>query len=140
MKRDPLYVEMARQLRTDMTDAERRLWSRLRGFQLAGHKFRRQHPIGAYIVDFICLRSRLVIEVDGGQHGEPDAQHTDDGRDAWMESHGYRVLRFWNHDVLTDTDSVVETVYNVLTESSTTPSSCRPPPQPSPRWGEGATC
>jgi very-short-patch-repair endonuclease len=95
-----------------MTDAEQRLWMGLRGVQLDGHRFRRQVPIGPYIVDFTCLKAHLVIEVDGGQHA--NATEQDDRRTAWLASQGFRVLRFWDNDVLLQTDSVLETVRNAL--------------------------
>ena len=82
----------ARELRKNLTDAERMLWAALRLRQIEGYKFRRQRPIGPYIVDFVCLEKSLVIEVDGGQH-EGQLVH-DTSRDAWLESQGYRVLRF----------------------------------------------
>lgn len=85
----------ARGLRAAATDAERHLWGALRGAQL-GWDFRRQHPIPPYIVDFACIAARLIIEVDGGQHGGP----ADQVRDTFLRRHGWRVLRFWNNDVL----------------------------------------
>ncbi len=88
----------ARRLRKHPTDAERLLWRHLRLRQLGGYKFRRQQPLGPYIVDFVCLAKRLIVEVDGGQHAEQaeeDAQRT-----AWLEAQGFRVLRFWNTEVL----------------------------------------
>jgi very-short-patch-repair endonuclease len=98
----------ARSLRRNPTDAERKLWQALRRKQVEGFRFRRQHPIGPYVVDLVCLSEKLVIEVDGGQHAsqlERDTQRT-----RWLESRGYRVLRFWNHDVLRNTRGVVETI------------------------------
>ncbi len=101
----------ARQLRINMTDAERRLWSALRGRRLEGYKFRRQHPLGVYILDFACVEHRLVIEADGGQHA--DTQY-DDRRSAWLESQGWRVIRFWNNDILANTAGVVEVILKAL--------------------------
>ncbi|WP_316976761.1 endonuclease domain-containing protein [Shumkonia mesophila] len=98
----------ARRLRRNLTEAEARLWFHLRRKQLEGHRFRRQVPIGPYIIDFVCLAERLLIEVDGGQHVE--ARKRDQRRTQWLESQGFRVLRFWNHDVLGNTDGVVETI------------------------------
>ena len=89
-----------------MTDAERLLWSRLRR-RYQGAKFRRQLPLGPFIVDFACVRSKLVIEVDGGQHLD---SADDEARDRWLAQSGYRVLRFWNHDVLTNLDGVLERI------------------------------
>jgi very-short-patch-repair endonuclease len=103
----------AKQLRKSSTEAERVLWHSLRARQIEGLKFRRQQPIGGHIVDFACLEKALVIEVDGGQHGE-DAQAEKDGaRDRWLESEGFTVLRFWNHDVLSNTEGVLETIRRV---------------------------
>src|SRR5437899_1689174 len=87
----------AQRLRREMTDAERKLWSALRSRQMEGAKFRRQQPIGPFIADFVCQERRLIIEADGGQHAESS---TDDRRTAFLESKGYRVLRFWNNDIL----------------------------------------
>jgi BirA family biotin operon repressor/biotin-[acetyl-CoA-carboxylase] ligase len=97
---------VARKLRNNMTDAEKRLWSHLRARQFCGVKFTRQFPIGGYIVDFACRSLRLAIECDGGQHGP----ETDTARTAAIEAHGYRVIRFWNHDILENTDGVLETI------------------------------
>lgn len=95
---------VARKLRRDMTDAERRLWSHLRASQLCGAKFTRQFPIGDHVVDFACRSLRLAIECDGGQHaGSP----TDEARTRSIEAHGYRVVRFWNNDVLANTEGVL---------------------------------
>ena len=104
--------ERARQLRKNPTDAERLLWRRLRFWQVDGLKFRRQQPLGRYIVDFICLEKRLVIEVDGGQHSEHVAYDVE--RDIWLRDQGFNVLRFWNHDVLKNIDGVVDVVVKTL--------------------------
>ncbi|MEI7875289.1 MAG: endonuclease domain-containing protein [Alphaproteobacteria bacterium] len=101
-----------RDLRSNPTDAERHLWYRLRLRQLAGFKFRRQRPIGPYVCDFICLEASLVIELDGSQHVAQMAY--DSERDAFLRQRGYRVLRFWNHDVLTRTESVIDTIFEAL--------------------------
>ena len=87
-------------LRSNMTDAERRLWYWLRAHRFAGHKFKRQVPLGRYVVDFACLNRSLVIEVDGGQHAD---SARDRQRDAWLRARGFEVLRFWNNDVLKNT-------------------------------------
>ena len=113
----------ARQLRANPTDAERALWSILRKGQIPGHRFRRQAPIGPYIVDFVCFENKLVIEVDGGQHAE-QADY-DDARTAWLESQGFRVLRFWNNQVLQEMDAVREAVW--LATGGSSPSSESPP-------------
>ena len=116
----PRIRQFARALRNDGTDAERHLWRRLRNRQVLGLRFRRQHPILGFIADFACIDVRLVIELDGGQHAE--ARSRDLRRTEILESAGYRVLRFWNHDVLASTEDVLaEIVRQVLT-----------PPQPSP--------
>ena len=100
--------QRARQLRKTMTEAEQALWAKLRRRQVHGHKFRRQHPLGGYIVDFVCLDKKLVVEVDGGQH---DEQHDEDvRRTRWLEQRGFQVMRFWNHQVLTELDTVVEMI------------------------------
>jgi len=104
----PATTRNARGLRREMTDAERSLWQHLRRRQIEGLKFRRQHPIGRYIADFVCVEVRLVIEVDGGQHGE--RQGYDKERTAWLAQRGYRVLRFWNHEVLTNAEGVMAVI------------------------------
>ena len=100
-------VSQARSLRQDATDAERRLWSRLKNGQLAGWQFRRQHPIPPYIVDFACIAARLIVEADGGQHWE---SARDARRDAYLAGKGWYVLRFWNQEILTNTDGVIEAI------------------------------
>lgn len=95
-----------------MTRPELLLWHYLRRSQLSGHRFRRQHPIGRYITDFACIEQRLVIELDGGQHTEQ--REYDRQRDAYITSRGYRILRFWNNDVLTDMDAVLEEILRTL--------------------------
>jgi very-short-patch-repair endonuclease len=97
-----MVSSFARALRLSPTDAEIRLWSRLRRKQLEGFRFRRQQPIGEYIVDFFCPETRLIIEVDGEQHADES-----DTRMRWLEARGYRVIRFWNHDTLSNTDGVM---------------------------------
>ena len=101
----------AKTLRIGMTDAERRLWSRLRQEQL-GVKFRRQHPLGAYVLDFVCLDAKLVVEVDGSQH--LDQQTYDERRSAWLARQGFSVLRFWANEVLSETDAVVISISQSL--------------------------
>ena len=120
----------ARQLRTAMTDAERRLWQSLRLQQFDGYKFRRQHPLGHYVVDFVCLEAKLVVEVDGGQHSE--RQDYDASRTEWLSQRGLRVVRFWNHEVMNDIEAVKAVIWEALCENS------QPPSQPSPLQGEGA--
>lgn len=104
-------TDFARQLRRDATLVERRLWYRLRRSQL-GVRFRRQQPIGPFVVDLVCLSRRLVIELDGGQHvvaAEADARRT-----RFLESQGYRVIRFWNHEVIENTEGVLARIAEVL--------------------------
>ena len=113
---------LARTLRKNSTEAERCSWSRLRGRRLDGVKFRRQQVLGPYVVDFLCLEPKVVIEVDGGQHAEQvsnDLQRTE-----YLKVLGYRVLRFWNHEVLGDPDAVLENIRAALVEIPS------PPPSP----------
>ena len=124
----------ARALRTNSSDAERRLWRFVRNRQLAGYRFRRQIPLGRYIVDFVCLRARLVVELDGGQHlanASEDIERTLD-----LARAGFRVLRFWNNEVLAQTEVVLESILEALIQAC-------PHPDPLPQAGEGehrATC
>ena len=114
--------EFARQLRRDMTDAERCLWKHLRAYRFAsdpGAPGRRQEPIGPYVVDFVSHRSRLIVELDGGQHAV-QLEH-DRERTCWLESRGYLVVRFWNNQMLTETESVLEAIALALTPLSLTP-------------------
>src|SRR6185312_3167029 len=106
-------ILFARHLRKHMTDAERKLWTRLRGNQL-GVRFRRQVALGPYVVDFACFNPQIVIEVDGGQHAEHQALAYDEQRTSWLQSRGYNVLRFWNDEVLAQTDDVVGEVVRIL--------------------------
>ena len=110
----------ARQLRKNPTDAERALWGILRQRQPRGHRFRRQAPIGPYIVDFVCFENKLVIEVDGGQHAAQSEY--DAARTVWLENHGFRVMRFWNNEVLVETDAVREAVWLAVGGDSPSPS------------------
>jgi len=98
----------ARKLRANCTNAEAALWSRLRDRQLEGIKFKRQQPLEGYIVDLVSFEKRIVIEVDGGQHNQDDGR--DAMRDAELAANGFRVLRFWNNEVLTNLDVVLETI------------------------------
>ena len=107
-------TERARHLRRAATDAEKALWYRLRSRSLNGYKFVRQDPIGPYTVDLICRERRLVIEVDGGQHAD---NPRDAVRDRWLVDHNYRVLRFWNNDVLGNMAGVLETIATALAEA-----------------------
>ena len=100
--------ERSRDLRKNLTDAEQKLWQKLRKKQIHGNKFRRQFVLGNYIVDFICLDKRLIIEVDGGQH--MDNAGYDSQRDEWLNKQNFKVLRFWNNQVLYEMDSVLEVI------------------------------
>ena len=117
---------VARFLRENQTDTERKLWQRLRGRQLQGFKFRRQHSIAPYVVDFVCIDRQLVVECDGGQHGamvEPDMART-----KFLNGRGYRVIRFWDNEVLLDIDAVLAAILEALND---------PHPSPLPHAGEG---
>lgn len=116
-------TRMARQLRNKQTDAERLLWRYLRNRKILGYKFRRQHPIGRYIVDFVCLEKMVVIELDGGQHLEQTEQDME--RTEYLSSIGYEVYRYWNNDVLVNTESVLAHISDVL------PDTPHPSPLPS---------
>jgi very-short-patch-repair endonuclease len=107
----PKVFANAKELRKNTTPAEQKLWSVLRNDQL-GVSFRRQHAIGPYIVDFVCLKQKLIIELDGGQHLEQMAY--DDERTAFLQAKGYRVLRFWNNDVLNDLNGVMSVILEAL--------------------------
>lgn len=108
-------IPLSRPLRASMTDAESKIWNHLRKRQLQNFKFRRQHIVGNYIVDFICLEKNIIIEIDGGQHNV----ETDKQRSIFLEMQGFRILRFWNNDVLSNIDGVLETIE---TELKTPPS------------------
>jgi very-short-patch-repair endonuclease len=108
---DPTIRDYARKLRADATEAEKRLWRALRGEAL-GIRFRRQHPIGGDIADFACVELRIVIELDGGQHGG-DA---DRARDTTMRAAGWRVLRYWNNDVVDNFDGMLADIMRVVAE------------------------
>lgn len=110
----PANTQFARFLRRNMTDAEQLLWRHLRSQRLAAGRFRRQHPLGPYIVDFVHLGARLVIELDGGQHAD---SHRDRIRDAWLHEQGFRVLRFWNDDVLLRTEDVLSAIWHAVADS-----------------------
>jgi very-short-patch-repair endonuclease len=108
---DRKMIRIARRLRVNQTDAETVLWNRIRNRQIDGHKFVRQEPIGNYVCDFVCRERLVVIELDGGQHNESTA---DAIRDHRLAEDGYRVLRFWNNDVLGNLDGVLTTIQSEL--------------------------
>lgn len=113
-------------LRRNMTDAELRMWHHLRGRRLGGFKFKRQWSLGPYVVDFCCIERMIVVEIDGGQH----SAERDSRRTGQLDAMGYRVVRFWNNDVLSNTDGVLA---SLLTELDP-----HPRPDPLPHAGEGA--
>ena len=128
---DQATLAKAKRLRRDLTDAERVMWQLLRSRQLEGAKFRRQQPIGPFIVDFVCFSAGLVVEADGGQHSdsEPDVRRT-----AFLQSKGYRVLRFWNNDILENLEGVADSILAALVS----PHPAQPAAEsPSPSRGEG---
>jgi very-short-patch-repair endonuclease len=118
-------ISHARHLRKNLTDAEQKLWRHIRNRQIKGFRFRRQAPIGNYIVDFVCFEKKLIIELDGGQHSEQ--QEYDHHRSLWLKSKGYTVIRFWNNDVLNNIEGIMEVILKKII----------PPSQPSPARGEG---
>jgi very-short-patch-repair endonuclease len=118
-------LEFARELRKAQTDAERLMWHMLRNRRLAGSKFRRQHLVKPYVLDFYCHEKKIAIELDGGQHNTPEAREHDERRSRFLHQEGIRVLRFWNHDVLEDTECVLEAVWNALNQDTLTPALSR---------------
>ncbi|MCX7295668.1 MAG: DUF559 domain-containing protein [Hyphomicrobiales bacterium] len=120
--------KVARQLRTNSTDAERKLWRFLRSLKAQGFHFRRQVPIDHFIVDFVCYSARLVIEVDGGQHNMQPGLRSDVVRDEYLKNQNFQVLRFWNGDVLGNPDGVAEVIAAAIPLST-------PTPNPSPQGG-----
>src|SRR5215471_15822816 len=121
-----MSVPVARKLRKKLTDAERRIWWRIRGRQLDGLKFRRQAPIDHYIVDFLCLEKRLIVEIDGGQH----TVQSDKERTAWLEAQGFTIVRIWNTDALQNTEGALELILQHLRAA-------HPPTPARPRKGGG---
>ena len=105
----------AKRLRRNATDAEQRLWQRLRGRQIEDAKFRRQHPVGPYVADFVCLEFGLVVELDGGQHAGPAATH-DTKRDAYLRAEGFHVLRIWNNEIFDNLDGVLDRIAEAIRE------------------------
>jgi len=114
MKNNVEQTAFARELRQKQTKAERLLWRKLRSKQLQGVKFRRQQPIGPYIVDLASFERKLVIEIDGGQHNKEAVRGRDEERVVWLKERGYRVLRFWNNEVLTNVEGVLERISEAL--------------------------
>src|SRR5262249_7998969 len=122
-------VPRARELRREMTAAERKLWWHLRRLPIEHGHFRRQATIGRYFADFACHSRRLVIEVDGDDHGHDRRIAADAQRTAYLESHGYRVLRFWNHQVMNEIEGVMSAIYAAVCDPA---DSAPPPPAPPP--------
>jgi very-short-patch-repair endonuclease len=121
-------IVRARELRKESTGPEKKLWETLRRKRVDGLRFRRQYPIGPYFADFVCLPARLIVEVDGGQHADNDEQiRHDKARTAWLESQNFRVLRFWNLDVMDNLEGVIDRIADAVRT---------PPPAPS-RKGRG---
>ena len=121
-------IKFAKAMRHQPTNAETLIWTALRGARLQGFKFKRQQPIGVYIVDFVCFEHSLIIEIDGGQHG--DEVSKDQARSDWLQSQGFRVMRFWNNEVIERKDDVLESIIRALREY--------PSPQPLSHKGRGA--
>ncbi|MEA2999438.1 MAG: hypothetical protein QOK17_1271 [Sphingomonadales bacterium] len=140
-------LQRVRELRREMTPAERRLWSRLRGRRLGGFKFKRQEWVGPFIADFYCWEARLIVELDGTQHADRDEY--DRARSAYLKREGFRVVRFWNNQVTDELERVLSTILAILEERVPSPSrrASRTGPlplpegerarQPSPHRGEG---
>lgn len=126
-------VEAARSLRKNMTDAEQLLWHCLRRKQLGGFRFRRQHPLEQFVLDFFCHEARLAVELDGGQHNEPDVRAKDDQRTAFLNNQGIQVVRFWNREVFQNLEGVLQTIYDLAQQRSEQRN--LPPPWPSPAGG-----
>jgi len=121
-------IKFAKSMRRQPTNAEAIIWATLRGARMQGFKFKRQQPIGAYIVDFVCFECGLVVEIDGGQHA--DDVSADQYRTQWLQSQGFRILRFWNNEVIERRDDVLESIIRALREY--------PSPQPLSHKGRGA--
>ncbi len=126
-----MSIGKAKELRQNRTDAEKRLWGRLRRKRVDGFRFRQQAPIGKYIVDFVCFEAKLVVELDGGQHAE-QAEY-DAKRTEWLESQGFQVLRFWNNEVFENIEGVEEVVQAALQSGG----EAHPLPDPPPSRGRG---
>ena len=110
LKKNPL-TSLAKELRKKSTDTERTLWKYLRAKRMDGIKFRRQQPLGNYIVDFVCFERKIIIELDGGQHAQTGQREKDKERDRWLEKQGYYILRFWDNEVLNNTREVMDVIW-----------------------------
>ncbi|MBL0403418.1 endonuclease domain-containing protein [Microvirga aerilata] len=132
--------ERAKQLRSNDTGPEQVLWRALKNIPVYGSHFRRQVPIGPYVADFACLKARLIIELDGGHHSQDDIAIKDEHRTRWLESEGYRVVRFWNAELTENMNGVLDTIYAALygspqSEALALPTPPRPDGRPSPSRG-----
>ena len=114
MRKSQQQIAFARRLRREQTDAEKALWAKLKNEQLDGMRFRRQQPIGPYIVDFVAFERRLIIEIDGGQHNDQEVMTRDEDRAMWLRQRHYQVLRFWNNEVLMNLEGVLERIRGAL--------------------------
>jgi len=128
-------LDNAKTLRRNLTDAEQKLWYHLRAHRFMDRKFKRQKPIGRYVVDFVCLEEKLIIELDGGQHAE--SLEYDQERDAWLRSQGYKVLRFWNNELMNETESVLERIRLALEHEVISSEALSPGPSPTSGRGDG---
>ncbi len=117
MEKNPI-TEAARELRARQTEAERILWFKLRDNHLHGDKFRRQEPIGNFIVDFVCYEKKLILEIDGNPHKEASTKINDNKRTEWLHQQGYEVLRFWNNEILNDITSVMKKITKFTKEET----------------------
>lgn len=127
-------LDNAKSLRRNLTDAEQKLWYNLRAHRFMGLKFKRQKPVGCYVVDFVCIEKKLVIELDGGQHA--DSLKYDGERDAWLHSQGYTVLRFWNNELINEIEGVLERIRLVLSNEAISSETLSPSPSPTSGRGE----
>ncbi|MGO4704680.1 endonuclease domain-containing protein [Microvirga sp. 2MCAF38] len=132
--------DKAKKLRSNTTEPEQMLWRALKAIPTYGTHFRRQVPIGSYVADFACLKARLLIELDGGHHSEDQIAAKDAARTRWLESEGYRVIRFWNAELTANMSGVLDTIYAALygslnSEATALPTPPRPDGRPSPSRG-----
>ena len=127
LKQAPRTTRIARTLRKQDTWGERLMWSWLRDHRFADYKFRRQHPVGAHILDFFCIEAKLDVEVDGSQHGIPDHRTADAARDAYLETQGIKVLRLWSSHLRRNKETIRDTIWRTLQERAPRPllSYCR---------------
>ncbi|MCG7392375.1 DUF559 domain-containing protein [Microvirga sp. ACRRW] len=137
---DRFRRERAKQLRSNATEPEQVLWRALKNIPVYGSHFRRQVPVGPYVADFACLKARLLIELDGGHHSQDDVAIKDERRTRWLESEGYRVIRFWNAELTENMPGVLDTIYAGLygspqSEAAALPTPPRPDGRPSPSRG-----